>query len=169
MPGFHCRTCGEYHDSLPLAFGPDAPDAWAAIAPGDRAPESVLTSEQCILGNDQFFVRGCLDIPIHGREEVFRWLVWVSVAEAGFWRMDEMWEEAGRESEPPCVGWLNATLPGYPATLDLRVSVHTRPVGERPIVEVETKDHPLAFEQREGISWETACVRTEALLHGASL
>jgi hypothetical protein len=51
--------------------------------------------------------------------------------------------------------WLTTELPVYPATtLNLKTRVHTRPVGERPFVELQLTDHPLAIEQRTGISLE---------------
>jgi hypothetical protein len=40
----------------------------------------------------------------------------------------------------------------YPTTLNLALNVHTRPIGQRPFLEVEPTDHPLAVEQREGIT-----------------
>lgn len=41
----------------------------------------------------------------------------------------------------------------YPTTtLNLKTYLHTRPVGERPFVELEPTDHPLAVEQRTGIT-----------------
>ena len=99
---------------------------------------------------------------------MFRWLVWVSVSESNFRQMKELWEQPGRESQPLYFGWLNSLLPGYPSTFNLKVNVHTRPVGERPFVEVEPTDHALAIEQREGISWKEAYARVERLLHSAS-
>jgi hypothetical protein len=168
MPGFHCRSCGEYHDDLPLAFGPDAPDSWAGTPVGDRSADSVLTSDQCILDHELFFIRGCLDLPILDSEQVFRWLVWISVSEPAFRQMNERWEQPGREEDPPCFGWLNTRLPGYPDTFNLKVNVHVRPVGEQPFVEVEHTGHPIAVEQREGIPWHRVQERVEQLLHGTA-
>ena len=168
MKGFVCRTCGGYHDEVPLTFGPDAPWSWDEAPPSVRATDSVLTSDQCILGGEHYFVRGCLDLPIHGRTDVFRWLVWVSVSEASFERMCELWNTAGREAEPPYFGWLNTWLPDYPDIFHLKVNVHTRPVGQRPYVQVEPTSHPLALEQRHGISWEDVLRRVERLLHPTS-
>ena len=55
--------------------------------------------------------------------------------------------------QPPYFGWLSTVLPGYePTTLSLAANVHTQPVGERPLVELEHTDHPLAVEQRTGIT-----------------
>ena len=77
----------------------------------------------------------------------------VSLSAASLERATELWETDGRESEPPSFGWLSSELaPLYPSTLHLKTNVHTRPVGERPAVELEATDHPLAVEQREGIT-----------------
>ena len=44
--------------------------------------------------------------------------------------------------------------------------MHTRPVGVRPYIELEATDHPLAVEQREGITWERVQEIAEIVLHG---
>lgn len=64
-----------------------------------------------------------------------------------------MWETPGRENEPPMFGWLSTSLPGYPETLSLKTHLYQREVGRRPLIELEPTDHPLAVEQRTGISW----------------
>jgi len=70
-----------------------------------------------------------------------------------FQRTIDLWETEGREREPPYFGWLTSELPIYdPSTLSLRTHVHTQPVGTRPRIELEPTDHPLAIEQRQGIS-----------------
>ena len=51
------------------------------------------------------------------------------------------------------IGWLSNSIPGYPETLNLQTQVHTRPLGIRPEIELEPTEHPLALEQRNGISW----------------
>jgi hypothetical protein len=74
----------------------------------------------------------------------------------------------GREAEPPMFGWLMAALPTYePSTLSLKTMVHTRPLGLRPLVELEPTDHPLAVEQREGITLARVQQIAEQLLHAA--
>lgn len=40
----------------------------------------------------------------------------------------------------------------YPDTLLLKTHVHTREVGTRPYIELEATEHPLAVEQRNGIT-----------------
>ncbi|KIL78948.1 hypothetical protein SD77_3749 [Bacillus badius] len=51
-------------------------------------------------------------------------------------------------------GWLSTVLSCYPETINLKTRVHTRPVGFSPSIELEPTEHPLAVEQREGITVE---------------
>lgn len=48
-------------------------------------------------------------------------------------------------------GWLSAELPLYPRTENLKTRLHLRD-GIRPYIELEPTDHPLAVEQRSGMS-----------------
>ena len=166
MPAsFKCSQCDEIHEGLPLSFGADAPAAYYAIPEHQRAERAILSSDQCIIDDTHYFVRACLDIPIHGGTDVFRWGVWVSLSEQSFERMTELWETKGREFELPYFGWLCTPLPIYPETTNLKTQVHTRPLGERPSIELEPTDHPLAVEQRTGISPARAREIAETLLH----
>ncbi|WP_405013948.1 DUF2199 domain-containing protein [Kitasatospora sp. NBC_01539] len=162
--GFTCTCCGEYHPETPMDFASPAPAYWL---PGEeRHPASLLTDDQCVIKGESFFVRARVEIPVVGRDTVFTWGVWVSLSDRNYARAGELWETAGRESEPPAFGWLSTELPVYaPSTVNLRTMVHTRPVGERPVVEIEPTDHPLAVEQRNGITMERVREIAGALLH----
>lgn len=46
-------------------------------------------------------------------------------------------------------GWLSAELPLYPRTENLKTRLHLR---DGPYIELEPTDHPLAVEQRTGMS-----------------
>lgn len=127
----------------------------------------MLSSDQCIIDDKHFFVVGNLEIPISGSDERFSWDVWVSLSHKNFARACELWEQEGRESEPPYFGWLSTSLlPCYPDTLSLKANVRTRAVGRRPLVELEPTDHPLALEQREGITLARVQEIAELVLHG---
>ena len=56
-------------------------------------------------------------------------------------------------------------MPLYPETLHLKTMAHTRPVGMTPLIELEPTDHPLAVEQREGITMARVQEIAEKLLH----
>lgn len=86
-------------------------------------------------------------------EDLFSWGVWVSLSETNFARMRDLWESPKREQEPPYFGWLSTELPVYTrSTLPLKTHLQTRAVGLRLLIELETTDHPLAVEQREGVT-----------------
>ena len=154
VTSYKCRTCQVTFDELPLCFGADAPETWDALPDNDRARNGRLTDDVCEIDGQHFFIRGRLEIPIRSSDRVFAWLVWSSLSEVNFRRVQELWSTVGREREDPYFGWLNSALPYSPSTLNLKVLVHTRPVGERPWVELEATDHPLSVEQRDGITWE---------------
>lgn len=166
MKGYKCRRCSDYHDELPLHYGAHAPIYYFVIPEEERQRRCLLSSDQCIIDDQHFFIVGNLELPIIGSDEKFSWDVWVSLSEANFERASELWEQTGRESEPPYFGWLSTSLPVYPDTVNLKTLVYTRPVGLRPYIELERTDHPLTVEQREGITWERVQEIAEIVLHG---
>ena len=163
--GFRCRTCGEYHEGPPLSYGFEAPAAWYDVPEEELEQRTKLVKNTCIVDDQYFFILGNIPLPIVGSDEEFQWTVWVSLSEKNFARAIELWEQPGRESEPPYFGWLSTSIPTYPDTLNLKTLVHTQPVGDRPIIELEPTDHPLAVEQREGITWERVREIAEFVLH----
>lgn len=166
MSGYHCNTCGQYHDELPMCFGPSAPALWYAIPEAERAERSELSSDQCVIDGKHFFVLGRIVIPVLDGPDPFVWLAWVSLSEANFLRTCELWEREGRESEPPYFAWLQSALPYEPTTLNLKTQLQTMPLGERPRIVLEMTDHPLAVEQHGGISMARVQQIVERALHG---
>jgi hypothetical protein len=162
--GFVCGSCGERHAGLPFAYGSDAPAYWRAEFEGDE--RSLLEQEICVINAEHFFVRANLVIPVVDADEDFEWGVWTTLSKANFTRMTDLWETPGRESEPPYFGWLSTQLPAYAVdTINLKTNVHTGPLGVRPHVELEPTDHPLAVEQRTGITTERVREIASQLLH----
>jgi hypothetical protein len=149
---------------MPMSFHFPAPAAWSPSLEGVEYCE--LSSDACVIRGEQFFIRGLIRIPIVGHDEHFEWGVWASLSEDNFWRMGDEWDKAGRETTtPPMFGWLSTELPIYAEpTLNLRTSVHTQPVGFRPHIDVEPTAHPLAVEQREGVTWDALAARVDLLM-----
>ncbi|MFI2027773.1 DUF2199 domain-containing protein [Streptomyces buecherae] len=147
-----------------MNYTAEAPDVWdPTFADADGC---LLTKDQCVIHGQHYFVKGLIEIPITGRDEVFSWGVWVSLSRESFSRVSELWDRPGREAEKPYFGWLTTDLPVYATTtLNLKTHVHTRAVGERPFVELEPTDHPLAVEQRAGVSLERVREIASAVLH----
>lgn len=163
--GFICSTCDKFHEGLPLSYGSPFPYSYEIIPPAEREKRAILDEEVCVIDDEMFFVRCRIEIPIIDSDEIFSWIVWVSLSEKNFDRTVELWEANGRESEPPYFGWLNSDLPYEPTTLNLKTNVHTRPIGQRPFVELEPTEHPLAVEQRNGITIKRVQQIAEQILH----
>lgn len=150
--GFVCSCCGEYISEAPLAWHADAPLVWDSISPENRSELGELTPDQCVINDEDFFVKGLVEIPILGSDEVFSWGIWVSLSRSNFERCQRLWEDPARVDEPSYFGWFCNSLPVYPETLHLNTNVHTREVGVRPFVEIQGSEHPLAIEQQNRIT-----------------
>jgi len=162
--GFQCRCCGQRHDGLPFSYGSATPAYWRAEFAGDGT--SMLSEEQCVIQGQHFFVRARIIIPVTDADTDFDWGVWVSLSERNYTRMAELWNTPGREEERPYFGYLSTEIPIYQhTTLSLKTNVHTQPVGQRPTVELERTDHPLAVEQRTGMTLARVQQIAEELLH----
>ncbi|MFJ5881692.1 DUF2199 domain-containing protein [Kitasatospora cineracea] len=164
--GFTCSCCGEHHAEIPMGYSTMAPDVWD---PGfETDADSMLSSDQCIIKGQHFFVRGLIEIPVIGSEDVFSWGVWVSLSRDNFARALEVWNMEGRETEKPYFGWLSTELALYSSsTINLKTNAHTQPVGKRPLIELEPTDHPLAVEQRTGITRDRVREIAMTVLHPA--
>jgi len=166
MEGFTCSRCGEYHSEMPMCFGAEFPDYYFSVPADERINRVELTESLCIIDEKHFFIRGRIEIPVAGTDNVFCWNVWISVSETNFIRMNEVWNDPDRINEPPYFGWLQTQLPGYAATLNIQTLAHTQPVGLIPQIEIIEENHPLAEEQQNGITWARVIELVEAVMHG---
>jgi hypothetical protein len=144
-----CSRCGEVHSGIP-GYSVDAPWPWYTTPESERGT-SVLTEDHCILLGKDYFIRGCIEIPVTSENDPFIWGVWVSLSLDNFNREQRLRNDPQRTEEPPYFGWLSSRIQVYPDTLLLKVRVHSRRVGVAPSIELEPTDHPLAVEQRIGI------------------
>ena len=148
---FTCSVCGDIHIGVP-DLGFDAPWYYHQLSAEQKIDMGDLTSDTCVISGKDFFIRGCLELPVIGHPEPFAYGVWVSLSQANYERYVALFESTARHNESPYFGWLCNNLPDYPATLSLKTHVHLRPYPLRPRIELEATDHPLAREQRNGIS-----------------
>lgn len=153
MFSFKCGSCGETHEGMP-SFGASAPWSYYDIPEAERAARCDLGSHDCVIDGRWFFVRACLEIPVLGHDEPFTWGVWVSLSEPNFLEWLKSFDQDRRSHLGPYFGWLNAWLSPYPETVNLKTMVHLRDGGIRPYIALGPTDHPLAVEQREGITVE---------------
>ncbi|OKJ65215.1 hypothetical protein AMK27_05235 [Streptomyces sp. CB02009] len=144
-----------------------APDVWDESF-SDRS-DSLLSSDQCVIQAQHYFVKGLIEIPVIDSDDVFSWAVWVSLSRENFARAADKWNTPGREAEAPYFGWLSTELSLYsPSTINLKTHVHTRPVGHRPRIELEPTEHPLAVEQRTHITLARVREIAETFLHATA-
>jgi hypothetical protein len=155
---YRCAQCGHEHDGLP-DVGASAPDAYLVLPKRDRASLAKLTPDWCriarpdIPGEEDYFVRGVISIPVLGQDEPFGIGSWVSQSRESFERFALSNEDGG-----PTFGWLATGLLHYgQCASPLRTEVHFRAGRLRPLI-VVTSDHPVAVDQRKGITlaraWE---------------
>ena len=139
---------------------------YANISEPDRGARALISSDQCVIDEQWFFIRGCVEIPIVGTGDVFLWGLWASIKEEVFNEIWESWEEEGRERyRGPFKGRLGNSVAVYPETLNLKLRIVIQPVGSRPLFMIEEDQHPLAIAQQTGISRQQAAELSATLLH----
>jgi hypothetical protein len=149
-----CRCCEQQFNTLPTSYGAIAPLNWFALPKDQRAARAKLDSDICIIDNREWYVRGCLEVPIVGSSEPFVWGIWVSVSEESLRYILDKWQAEIGPEEPPRFGWLCSWIPGYPEPRDIKCHVFLRSGDLYPRIVLEPTDYPLAIEQRHGITVE---------------
>jgi len=161
---FQCRTCDSWHEGLP-DLGFDAPYEYDCLSDEQRQSIAKKSSDLCSISDEDFFVRGVLELPIVGRADCFGIGVWVSLKRENFYRYVELFDSKDPSGNGPYFGWLCNRIAGYPDTLHLKTSVSLRPAPTRPRIDLEPTDHPLAMQQRDGISLDEVQRLIEPTLH----
>lgn len=161
-----CPSCGEVHNALPLDFAMQLPDPWLEIDEAERPSRGFANNDACVIDGKWFFMRGCIEIPIVDMDELFVWGAWVSLSAESFERAKELWTATNLENEPAKFGWLCNRIPVYPDTYALHANVRLRSNNLRPAIELHQSDHPLAVEQRQGITRARVEEIVGAMIHG---
>jgi hypothetical protein len=165
-----CSCCGKTYSGLPLDYDVVFPDYYIGwrreLSQEEINRRSVVNSDICVVDNEFYFVRGVIELPVLGfREDSFRWGAWVSLSEKSFKEVMDL-SDVDPAGHGPYFGWLNTDLPLYsPTSAGLKTIVHLRGGNKRPSIELEPSDHPLAAEQRQGITIERIQQIAAALLH----
>ena len=109
-----------------------------------------------------------MELAVEELGHPFAWTVWMRVGEADFWRIDDLWRKLERVDKPPVPGTVANAVPGYPDTTGLHGLIHQCEPGGRPWVALDpASGHPLAHEQREGISPDRYAELAGLALHAA--
>jgi hypothetical protein len=154
-----CASCGQVHHGI-FDLGCSRPDFWQDSTqplPNSAAAGAThcLTEDFCILDGEHFFVRCILKLPLLGNpDDYFAFGVWSTLSQKNFTDYRKTFDSGAQEGLGPWFGWLSNRLQGYPDTLNLKCQVHPQARRQRPWLEVQPGEHPLATESREGISYE---------------
>jgi len=147
-----CACCGKEYDKLSFAYALDEPDNWGAVPREERHYRGVLGSDSCVIDQKEFYVRGRIVIPVIGFDEPFIWGCWALVSKESFERFGQLWSVEVREHEPPFPAEIANDIPLYPTTVGLACKVAMKNARKRPSFMIAPDDHPLAIEQRNGIT-----------------
>ncbi len=149
-----CKCCGKQFDTLQLAYALDIPDPWLAIPEHERRLRATLTTDRCIIDGTQFLIRARIELPVQDCAETFIWGLWASVSREHYDRIAALWSVEIRDQEPPIPATLGSDISVYPPTTGLACTLHLRNAGRRPSIRLAPADHPLAIEQRDGVTLE---------------
>jgi hypothetical protein len=152
---YHCKTCGQVHTELPH-IGDDRPAYYYGIPEAERERRVKLTGDTCVIDDEDYFIRGVIEIPVHGHPHEFGWGVWVTLKKENFEKYQANFDTP---DIGPFFGWLSTEIDWYKphTTINLKTMAHFRGEGLRPMIKLEpASDHPLAVDQRNGITLEKA-------------
>jgi len=163
---FRCQTCGEIHNGMP-GFGAIAPLSYYVVPEAERTSRCVLGTDECVIDRASFLYVVALEFRCTTQMNRSSGGAWASLSEKNFnvWR--SVFDEQHRSHVGPFFGWLNAWLKPYPETMNLKSRLHLRDNGLRPRIELEPTDHPLAVEQRNGISVDRVAEIYAIMMHGS--
>jgi hypothetical protein len=155
---WRCASCDAVHEGL-LDLAAFAPDPW----PGEelREPNSnlrldgnFLSEDFCVMDGRYFFVRGVLEIPVHGFAEKFGFGCWSTLSRENFEKYVEGFDDGVFADWGPWSGWLGNRLGDYIGTEPEAVWVYPQPHRQRPTFRIMDSGHPLAIDQEKGITPE---------------
>ncbi len=151
---FICPICHQTHDELP-DIGSDRPTQYWDVAEEERDRRVKLTGDTCEIDGQHFFIRGVIKIPIHGDPDGFGFGVWVSQKEENYRTYLANFDSA---EIGPFFGWLCTQISYYTEdTQSLKTTAFFNADGLRPHIKLhDAEQHPLAIDQRNGISLERA-------------
>lgn len=150
---FKCASCDEWHEGIP-GWGWKYPIDYSVIPEAEREERCFLTTDLCVVDDRDFFVCGCLELPVAGSDDMVSLRVWLSVNETDFFAFQDLIGVERRSHNGSYFGWLRVSIPTYPDTMNLKTTIHIRDHGIRPYIEVQPTDHPMALEQRQGVGPE---------------
>lgn len=155
---WRCASCGIDHEGMfdLAAFAPDFWDGDEVREPNAalRMDGDFLSEDFCIIEGASFFVRGVVEIPVHGLAEKFGFGAWSSLSRANFDIYVDGFDDGIYGDLGPWTGWFSNRLDTFADTLRQPCWVYPQPDRQRPVIALDDAAHPLSIAQDEGISAE---------------
>jgi hypothetical protein len=163
--GFVCSVCGEFHNERMLDIRLTLPDSIHELSTDERNRRARLSEDFAVLDERAFYLRGLVEIPIPELETRFAYGAWLQVDERDFRHLLEHWDDPDQGSFDAVDATLANELAPYRDTAGL--SARLRPVSADllPTADLVATDHPLAADQRNGISSARADELAAVVLH----
>jgi hypothetical protein len=127
------------------------PDDVANLSAEDRERLVRENSDLCIIGNDRFFVRAILPLPVESRQVPYCIGLWVEVARDTFDRIYDLWDSEDQLAEPPFAVRVANEIPTAAGSLGLEAELQLTGPRTRPKVFLAPCNHQLYVEQVRGI------------------
>jgi hypothetical protein len=163
---FTCSCCSKVHQGVP-SFGVDAPMYFYQVPENERDERTFLSSDTCVIDDKDFFIKGCLEMPVLGCDDLFSFNAWVSLSETNFFKFQDLLDVEEREHHEPMIGWFSTWIYPFEDTEKLIAKIHFRNNGIRPFLELQPTEHPLALAQKNGITKEKIQEIYEHYVHGS--
>jgi hypothetical protein len=158
-PSFVCRACGQKHGGV-FSVNMEKPFQWQGgeMQKGDALdidPRNYLLEDFCVIDNKQFFIRCVLEMPVIGSGgTVFSFSTWVSLSAQDFDRYGDSFDSPDQSTLGTLAGKIANRLGAFPDTLELPCAVRPQKGNLRPLLFIDSEEHPLAKAQKSGITFE---------------
>ena len=153
---FTCEVCGQSHTGDVRDIRMELPEPIFHLDEEERELRARVGDDSAVLtqpeGDDRYFVRGLLELPIEGGDGYFGYGSWIEVSREDFATLGELWDDDEGWRSGPFPGTLANELAPWFATVGLPLKIRLRDVQLLPLVELEDANHELVRAQRRGIS-----------------
>ena len=153
-----CEACADPHIGM-IDLAPFAPHPWGGT--NDYAPNSAVTldgdflsEDFCVMDGRYFMVRCVMEIPVHGMEYRFGFGCWGSLSRTNFEVYLDLFDNGEFEVAGPWSSWLCNQFCDYIGDDSVACWMVPQLGRQRPLLNIADEGHPLARDQRSGVSPE---------------
>ena len=161
---FTCTCCGKTYNEVPLCFGSEYPDYYFTVPSDERKDRVELFESLCVVDESHFFHRGRITIPILDYHENLTFNVCTAISKENFEIRNDLWNDPTRIDHGPYFGWLKTGVPTYLNTINIKTMAYETEVGYIPNIDVIEENHPLTYDQQNGITFETALNKVQQIV-----